>query len=125
MEVLCNVKPESSFIMGQEEDKVQETSDLFLSYMKGLEMSSQWTPKSNGKLKTFQMEIQGRIVVKGTTVLNLPFETVFDFFSDPAYSRHLTNILDSIDILYNGSTEDRRLKVIQMVMKFPGPISNR
>ena len=71
------------------------------------------------------MEIQGRIVVKGSTVLNLPFETVFDFFSDPAYSRHLTNILDSIDILYNGSTEDRKMKVIQMVMKFPGPISNR
>lgn len=71
------------------------------------------------------MEIQGRIVVKGTTVLNLPYETVYDFFSDPAYSRHLTNILDSFDYLYDGSTYDRKIRVIQMVMKFAGPISNR
>ena len=125
MAVLLQGKPESSFIMGQEEDKVQETSDLFMSYMKALEVNSEWDLKSNGKLKTYQMEVQGRIVVKGTTVLNLPFQTVYEFFSDPAYSRHLTNILDSINILYDESAVDRKMKVIQMVMKFPGPISNR
>ena len=71
------------------------------------------------------MEIQGRIVVKGTTTLSLPYDTVCKFFSDPAYSLHITNILDSYDVLYEDDSWDRKVKVVQMVMKFAGPISDR
>jgi hypothetical protein len=67
------------------------------------------------------MMLNDRIVVKTTIDIHLPYETVFKFFSDPFYMRHLTRVVGSCDTLY----ENGNKKVIQIVMNLLPPVTNR
>ena len=67
------------------------------------------------------MILSNKIIVRATVFIDLPFETVFKFFSDPFYSRHLTRVIGSCDVLQ----EMGDLKVIQMVMNLLPPVTNR
>ena len=67
------------------------------------------------------MEVDGRIVVKASLIINLPFEKALSFFSDPAYIKNVSDNVDNFEILYDNKT----IRVVHVIMKLPGPISNR
>lgn len=67
------------------------------------------------------MDIESRVVAKGIHVLNLPFEVVFDFLKDPSFILLLNDVCQLFEVLY----DNKALRVVHMIMRFPGPVSDR
>jgi hypothetical protein len=101
--------------------ELQKTSDQFISILKKLEASPQWEKKQDTPMQVFEMNIDSRVIAKGILVLNLPFEVVFDFLKDPSFIKLLSDVCQLFEVIYDNQT----LRVVHMIMRFPGPVSDR
>lgn len=59
--------------------------------------------------------------MKSQIKLNLPYEVVLAYFSDPFYMKHMSDNLKLFEVLYDSKT----VRVIHLIVELPGPISNR
>lgn len=61
-------------------------------------------------------------MARGQLVINLPFQVVFDFLSDPGFIKHLSkDVVQLFEIMYDNKVN----RVVHMIMRFPGPVSER
>ena len=86
--------------MAPREQEIRKVSDDFVNNLKRLESDTKWVLKSSGKLTIHEIDIDGRIVAKANLNMDLPFEKVLNFFSNPTFSRKMNNILEICDTLY-------------------------
>ena len=67
------------------------------------------------------MKLQGRKVIKGSIVVNIPFNEMCVIFADDKFMRTLQDGVTKFEIPY----DKNGLKVLHVVMQLPGPVSNR
>lgn len=61
------------------------------------------------------------MLIKASITLNIPFEKVLKFFSDPLYMKKTHDNIAKSEVLYTKGD----LNVVHTIMKLPGPMSNR
>ena len=67
------------------------------------------------------MEVEGRVAIKSSKIINVPIEKAVQFFSDPHFMKNLQdNVIKIVVPLNKGN-----IKVLHAVIKMPGPVSNR
>ena len=67
------------------------------------------------------MDVEGRVVIKAETIINIPFEKVIQFFRDPLHLKKLQDNIEKVNFVWKKDN----LHVIHGIMKMPGPVSNR
>ena len=108
--------------MQADEHVLTNISNLFLQEIKTMELASDWEPKNNKEVRTFEKKIDKRVVAKAVTLLKIPFEKVFKFFED-AGSITLINKdhMEKFQVLQ--SYKD--FKVVHLLMNLSGPAHDR
>ena len=100
-------------------------SNQFYSAMKGLENHKDWKLKEEKPVTFYQMELNGRLCIKAWIDLNIPYEKVVKFFSDPQLFKQLNDNFKKFDVVLEKNVEGKILRVIHSIIAMPGPISNR
>ena len=104
-----------------DEGHIQKESGEFLTAMKILETSPKWKVKEEKTVSVWEMDVDGRTAIKASITINVPMERVVECFRTPKFMRSLNENMVKSDIPY----EKGNLKVIHLVVKMPGPVSNR
>lgn len=68
-----------------------KVSEEFVNGLKVLNDSQDWKVKEEKPILVCEKEFQDRIIAKANMILNLPFEQVFSFFSDPNFMKILSD----------------------------------
>ena len=71
----------------------------------------------------FKMEVDKRMAIKGSAVVNYSYEKVIEFFKSPDTTKKINESLSKLDILY--ADENNKFKVIYMEYKGIWPVANR
>lgn len=108
-------------MQGGDEASIKKESEEFLSAMKILETSPKWKQSSDKAVKVWEMDVEGRVVIKAETTINTPYEKAVEFFKDGAFMKKLQDNVIKLDVVWSNDN----LRVLHGVMKMPGPISNR
>jgi len=89
--------------------------------MKILESSKKWEKNGDKPVLNHKMIIDERTVTKAEVLINIPYEKLLAFFSDPLYMKKIVEQVDISKIIY--STES--FNVVYTKMKGFGPVSSR
>jgi hypothetical protein len=108
-------------MQGVNEGELLKTKQGFLEGVKNLEGSSQWKLRDEKPVPVYEMEIESRLLIKASNTINVPFEKVVAFYSDPEVMSRLADNIDSIQVVYNKND----FRVVHVVLKMPTFVSNR
>jgi len=86
-----------------------------------LESSKKWEKNGDKPVLNHKMIIDERTVTKAEVLINIPYEKLLAFFSDPLYMKKIVEQVDISKIIY--STES--FNVVYTKMKGFGPVSSR
>ena len=89
--------------------------------MKILETSAKWKVKEEKPIAVWEMEVEGRVAIKASNTINVPYEKCQEFFRDPVFMKSLQDNVVKMEVVWNKND----VRVIHGVMKMPGPVSNR
>ena len=107
-------------MQGADDAKLLQTSNEFIATMKEFQTSNKWQLDEKPVL-VHKMEIDDRVVIRAETKIGLPIETIGQFFSNPLWMKIMTEDLKKCEIIYDNKT----IRVVNSIIKLPGPISNR
>lgn len=99
--------------------ELQAVSTRFLQELTALEQSNKWEKSEDKPVLLYTLEREERQVSRVEIILNLPFQTALNFFSDPHSFKRVSEMVNSIEVLY----QTPAWRVLHIKMQGGGPIS--
>jgi hypothetical protein len=101
--------------------ELQAISKKFLEDLTELEKSNKWEKSDDKPCLIFTMDRDDRVANRIEIVINLPFDTVFNFFSEPLSFKKVSEQVAAVDVIHKGEG----YRVLQIKMNGFGPVSGR
>jgi hypothetical protein len=67
------------------------------------------------------MDVDGRVLIKASNTINVPYDKVVSFFADPLSLKKINDNIKKAEVLYNKND----FVVVHVEISMPGPISDR
>lgn len=103
------------------EAELQAISKKFLEDLTALEKSNKWEKSDDKPCLIFTMDRDDRVANRIEIVINLPFDTVFNFFAEPLSFKKVSEQVAAVDVVHKGEG----YRVLHIKMNGFGPVSGR